>query len=155
MRFLMFVLLSAILVSIAGCGPGQVSVYSVKGKLTSSGYTLGDVHLILSPTEAGDRTTSSADVGLDGTFELKCSDGRMGAAAGSYKVVLANRVTDDGMAGMKGAMEKMQGKGGGPPDMSKMMAGKVAPFPSEYSNPKTSPKTVEVKAEDQILNIEI
>ena len=155
MRFLIFALFSAILFSTAGCGPGQTSVYSVKGTLTKGGQPLGNVHLMLSPAEAGDRPFSSADVGPDGSFELKCSDGRMGAAAGSYKVVLADRVTDDGMADMKGAMEKMQGKSGGPPDMSKMMAEKVAPFPSEYSDPKTSPKTVEVKAEDQILNIEI
>ena len=154
MRFLLFASMFAILFSHAGCGPGQVSVYSVKGKLTRSGYPLGDVHLMLSPAEAGDRLLSSADVGLDGSFELKCSDGRMGAAAGSYKVVLANKVTDDGMAGMKEAMEKMKGKSG-PPDMSKMMSGGDAPFPAEYSDPKTSPKTVEVKAEDQTLNIDI
>lgn len=155
MRFLVFALFSAILFSTAGCGPSPVGVYSVTGKLTKGGQPLGDVHLMLSPAEAGDRPFSSADVGPDGSFELKCSDGRMGAAAGSYKVVLAKKVTDDGMAGMQGAIEKMKGQGGGTPDMSKMMSGGEAPFPAEYSDPKKSPKTVEVKAEDQTLNIEI
>ena len=155
MRIVWPVLFFAILISCTGCGSGQASVYSVKGKLTKGGTPLGEVHLMLTPDGADSRPFSSADVRADGTFELKCSDGRMGAAAGSYKVVLAQMVTNDGMAGMKEAMAKMQGQGGSKPDMSKMAGGNVALFPREYSDRKTSPKTVEVKAEDQTLNIEL
>ena len=155
MRLLVSTVVSAILLSAVGCGPGQVAVYSVKGKLTKGGQPLGNVHLDLSPTAAGDLPFASAEVGPDGTFELKCSDGRMGAAAGSYKVILAEKASADPMEGMKAMRDKMEGKGGPPIDPTKMEDAN-AKFPPEYKDKDKSPKTVEVKAQnDQTLDIDI
>ncbi len=154
MRLVVLTVISAVFFSAVGCGPSQVSVYSVKGKLTRAGQPLGDVHLTLTPAEAGDRPFASAEVGPDGTFELKCSDGRIGAPAGSYKVVLAEKAAADPMAGMKAMREKMEGKGGMAMDPNKMKSANEK-FPAEYKDVSKSPKTVEVKAESQTLDIDI
>ncbi len=133
-----------------GCGAGQVPVYPVKGKLMQGGVPLGDVHLVLSPVE-GNIPFASADVKTDGTFELKASDGRMGAPKGSFKVVLAGATaTTDPMAKMLEMRDQMQKKGG-KMDPSKLKSKDA--FPTEYRDLKTSPKTIEIKGEE--LNLEI
>ena len=155
MRLVVSTMISAVLFCAVGCGPGQVSVYSVKGKLTRGGQPLGDVHMDLSPTDAGDHTFAAADVGPDGMFELKCSDGRMGAEAGSYKVVLSNKAGADPMEAMKAMRDKMQSTGESM-DPAKSGADPNAKFPPEYSSKEKSPKTVEIKAAaDQTLDIDI
>lgn len=155
MRLVVSTMISAVLFCAVGCGPGQVTVYSVKGKLTRGGQPLGDVHMDLSPTDAGDHTFASADVGPDGTFELKCSDGRMGAEAGSYKVVLSNKAGADPMEAMMAMRDKMQTSGESM-DPDKSGADPNAKFPPEYSSEEKSPKTVEIKAAaDQTLDIDI
>ncbi len=156
MRLLLSTIISGFLLSAVGCGPSQATVYSVKGKLTKGGAPLGDVHLDLSPTATGDHTFASADVGPDGTFELKCSDGRMGAEAGSYKVVLSNKASADPMEEMKKMRDKMEDSGRGPADPAKAGADPNAKFPAEYGSKEKSPKTVEILAEgDQTLVIDI
>jgi len=133
---------------VAGCGPAPIALFPVKGKLTKDGQPLGNVHLMLSPTATGTNAPfASADVSADGTFELKCSDGRMGVAAGSYKVVLAAKSSGDPMEAMK-AMAK-----GGKYDPKKM--GGELPFPAPYKDVKTSPKTIEINAANEALEIAI
>jgi len=138
-----------------GCGPGVVSVYPVKGKLTKGGAALGDVHLILTPTADGDHPFASSDVAADGTFELKCSDGRTGAPAGSYKVILSAKAKPaaDATAEMLAMRDKMES--GESADPSKIAAGAGSVIPPEYANKDKSPKTVEIKAEAQTLEIDI
>lgn len=150
MRGMICALASVAFLSFAGCGSGQVPVYAVKGKLMQGGVPLGDVHLVLSPVESN-IPFASADVKPDGTFELKSSDGRPGAAKGSFKVVLAAAATStDPMAKMLEMRDQMQKKGG-KMDASKLKSLEV--FPAAYRDLSTSPKTIEIKGED--LNLEI
>lgn len=143
-------LLSLCVALFCGCGSGQVSVVPVKGKLSKAGEPLGGVHLTLSPT-SGDIPFASADVAADGSFELKCSDGRVGVPIGSFKVVLAPAAKSaDPMADMIKMRDSMQGKGG-QMDPSKMKSEDL--FPPAFKDPKTSPKTIEIKGEDLNLMI--
>lgn len=155
MRLVVSTMISVVLFCAVGCGPGQVSVYAVKGKLTKGGQPLGDVHLDLSPTDPGDHTFAYAEVGPDGIFELKCSDGRIGAEAGSYKVVLSSKAAADPMAAMLANRDKTQSSG---EPISEANGGQDSnvKFPQEYASKEKSPKTVEVaKTADQTLNIDI
>jgi hypothetical protein len=153
MRWSMFAILLCICLISAGCGAQSVSVYPVKGKLMRGGVPLGDLYLVLSPVDSEKNIPfAAATVKPDGTFELKSSDGRMGAAIGTYKVVLsaAAAENEDPMAAMLAMRDQMEGKGGAM-DPAKLKPTEI--FPKEYKDVSTSPKTIEIKGEE--LNLEI
>lgn len=80
-----------------------------------------------------------------GEYDLVDSADRStkGAAAGKYKVIFT--LSPD--AAKKAMMAGPPGPGAPP--------AAAAAFPPEYGNPQTSPKEVEVKAESNVINIDI
>jgi hypothetical protein len=77
--------------ALIGCGvggfdPTAEKVYPVKGQvLLASGKPLTSGKVTLLP-KSGLGLSSSGEIGSDGSFTLKASDGREGAPAGEYKV---------------------------------------------------------------------
>lgn len=153
-RFMVAVALIA-LVTLSGCGDKGPKVYVVKGKLTKGGQPFGNVTITLAPwtgTEPGPGPEGSAPVAADGTFRIRTgSEGRDGLPPGQYKVYLAGKQDTPDFA--PGATPSMGGATAG-------ARGTTAPtiaedFPPDWKSPRTSPKTVEVKAEENDLTIDV
>ena len=145
MRNFAVVLVAALLFVNSGCpgGPTKAVLHPVSGKVTVGGKPLADctIQFVGTGTEA---VSFNGKLGKDGTYSLvDPTDGRAGAAAGKYKVVLMGSPD----AAME-AMKTMKGPQSGPPTVT-------APFPAEYSAVETSPKEVEVKAGSNSIDIVI
>ncbi len=146
--FCQVVLFSLLLVPF-GCGPAKPSVYSVSGKVTVDGKPLPDVEIFFIGTGQNSQNYKGK-TGADGSYSLSNpDDGRSGAQAGKYKIVLA--VTGD--AANKAMMNAMM-QGGGNPDAGPAQGAQL-PFPKEYTSADTSPKEVEVKAQSNTIDITI
>jgi hypothetical protein len=137
-------------VAMTGCGgssgPPKAKLYPVTGKVTSGGKPLTDCSIVLSTTNPAPGASAgySATLGPDGQYTLADpASGSPGAAVGKYKVtfVLAPEAA-------KKAMQAGPMTGPG-------YEAAAAPFPKEYAAADTSPKEVEVKAEANIINIEL
>lgn len=157
-----------------GCGSSKPPAYVVKGKVTGGKSSLAGVMLSFSPVDADKGSFSSGAIKDDGSYELSTTDGRAGACAGKYKVVLAF-----GPAQMQAAMQNMSknpqksGSGGGSGSMPMMGPGMKRPtggftsgakggppkfdlpFPDSYSQAQTSPKEVEVKSGTNVIDIQL
>lgn len=130
-----------------GGGPVKPKLYPVTGKVTVAGKPLTDCMIVF--------TTENPAPGVNGYQSPLSAAGEyalvdagdpsaIGAAPGKYKVIF-NLSAE---AAKKAMMQGPPGAGAppGPP---------AAAFPPEYGNPKTSPKEVEVKAESNVINIDI
>jgi len=136
----------------AGCnaGPKLDEVYPVTGTVTGGTGSLAGVIIAFSPIdETG--SSSSGTIGADGKYTLQSADGRTGAAKGQYKVTLS-LPTEGGQQSMAEMMSKMgkkrsgSGTSAGPPKVE-------APFPQKYRSAESSDKSVEVKAEPNVIDI--
>ena len=137
---------------IVGCGgasgPPKAKLYPVSGKVMVNGKPLTGCSIVFSTATpaAGASAGYSGELDSDGNFTLSDpEDGRKGAAVGKYKVTFT--VSPEAA---KEAMMKSSGRGAGPG-----YEATSAPFPKKYASAKTSPKQVEVKAEDNVINIEL
>lgn len=139
---------AAVLLLNLGCsgGSGKPKAYPVTGKVTVNGQALKDCMIQFSPVDANG-TSYSATLDSDGGYSLlDPGDQASGAAAGKYKVVLAQSQ----QAVQSAMMAQMKGGAGQPTNVSAS-----APFPPEYGSATTSPKEVEVKAETNKIDISI
>ena len=149
MRILGCLAVLSFLLVTAGCGAGgppQAKLYSVSGKVTVAGKAIADCNIQF--VAVGKEGYFGGKIGADGSYSLTAPDGRSGAEAGKYKVVL-QQSTDAQMKAMQAGQMGPPGAGGGPG------GGASLPFPAEYSSAETSQKEVEVKAESNTINIEI
>ncbi len=161
------------LLLMAGCGSSKPPAYPVKGKVSGGTSSLAGVMLRFSPVDSDKGTFSSGVIKDDGSYELTTTDGRSGACAGKYKIVLAF-----GPAQMQAAMQNMSkkpqkpagGGGGSMPMMGpgmKMPSGGFSsgakssgpkfdlPFPESYSKAESSPKEVDVKSGSNVIDIQL
>jgi hypothetical protein len=140
---------ACIALSVIGCGPGgpaKVKLYPASGKVTAGGKPVTDCILILSTSNPAPGASAGYSGKLDanGQFTLADpTDGKPGAAPGKYKVTFT--------LAPEAAKKAMESGGAGGPGY----AAAAAPFPSEYATASTSPKEVEIKAEENTLNIEL
>lgn len=121
-----------------GSGPEGPELHPVSGKLTKGGEPLANVQVTLSPTEEGN-PISTGKTGQDGSFTLSTPQGGEGAAAGTYKVVLARELGEEAYG---------SGAGGDPTKED-------LPFPEAYQSPDTTPKEVTVNPDGNDLTIDV
>ena len=143
-----FVLFGALVVGVLGCGgesgPPRVDVHPVTGKVTVDGKALTGCTITFSTSnpEVGAEAGYSGELGADGSYTLADNDGTQGAAAGKYKVTFTLPPE-----AAKAAMMVGEGQPGS--------EGAGSPFPKEYASAETSPKEVEVKAGDNVIDLEL
>ena len=121
----------------AGCGGDEgPAVHPVTGKLTIGGKAVDGIQITFEPIGEGE--AASGNTQPDGTYTLFTGvQGRVGAAAGKYKVVLVDPGGDDYMK--EGATPK-----------SEEDASSSGRIPADYT-----PKEVEVKAGENKIDIEV
>ncbi len=145
-----------LVVCVAGCGAGSgkfppPKLYPVTGSLQVNGKKLSGVMVQLIPADA--TSTARPAIGVtdaEGNFKI-ATNGDRGAAAGNYKVVLGagaeertEPMTVEEATKISGAGVKFKG-----------MPKKATPYPTEWGNPKTTPKTFEVPESESELKIDI
>lgn len=137
----------ALVLFVAGCGDGGLpKLYPVTGKVTLKGEPLASYTVSFVPTKG--EGGASATTGVDGTFSLESLDGRPGCQIGNYKVVIMPG-GDAMQAMMKDLAKNMKpGPKGGPPKFNSKV-------PEAYSSASTSPKSVEVKAEPNVVELSL
>lgn len=120
-----------------GCGPGGPAMYDVSGKVTVGGSPAQNVQVTFMPVDAS-LPVASGNVDAAGRYSLSSgANNRLGAAAGTYKVVLRQL---EGGSEADVAARYTSGQGKAP-------VAKAA-FPKEYQSAETSPTQVEVQATD-------
>lgn len=159
-------LLLVAVVLITGCGgSGKPATYVVKGKITGAKESLAGVIIQFSPVDSSKNAFSSGKVAQDGSYEIATLDGRKGAEAGKYKVVLS--LGTEGMRAMMTKGPKMVKDTGAAPGAAKMPMGMPNansaskgmvpqfeyPFPATYASAASSPKEVEVKSGSNVIDI--
>jgi hypothetical protein len=135
-----------LLVWVIGCGesgPPKPSVYPVSGTVTGGSGDLAGCIITFNPTDPAG-VGATATIGAGGKFVLQAIDGREGCGVGSYKITLSMS-PDATKAAMMKAMSAGPGKGGPPKAES--------PYPEKYQKMDTSDKTVEVKAETNVIDV--
>jgi hypothetical protein len=143
-----------LLLCVLGCSSGGTApppLYPVTGNLKVDGKPLADIIVQLMPVDMNSKAQPcSGTTDKDGNFKL-ATNGDRGATAGSFKVVLGT-----GIAQQQGPITveeatKLSGEGrkfGGMPKQT-------YPFPKEWTNPKTSPKTIEIVDKGITLNLDL
>jgi hypothetical protein len=143
----------ALMLGTVGCGGSAVKpakLFPVKGRVTLNGAPLTGCTLILIPVKANPGVDDGYSGVLNdkGEFELSSMKGKLGAAAGKYKVTFSMATADpNSEASRQAAMEAMKSGGGRPP------VPKAPPYPTEFSSFKTSTKEVEISTEANELLI--
>ena len=131
---------------LVGCS-GAVSrpaVHPVSGVVTGGTGSLDGVTIVFNPVDTKTNIGANGVLKADGSYQLAANDGRLGVEAGYYKVTLS--VGKDAM--MK-AMQTMKApRPGQPPKFD-------PPFPEAYLRLDATPKTVEVKAEMNKIDISL
>jgi len=142
------------LVMLAGCGGDpQIGgkVYPVKGKLTVGGQPAADVSVNLYPNDKS-LPIASGTTKPDGTFQVFNSDGREGAMAGKYKVVLKqNQSKEAAKAAYASASSGGGGAAGGPTQGPTAATN----LPEAYLKQETTPKEVDIVAGDNDLKLDL
>ena len=135
------VALTAAVFIAAGCDVGSAKppVYAVSGKVTVGGKPLTECTIQF----VSSQDSYSSQINADGSYNLVGTDGRPGAEAGTYKIVL--RISPQ--AQMKAMMTGSKA--------GTLKYGQGAPFDSKYSSAETSTKEVEVQAKSQTIDIEV
>lgn len=122
-RFLVLAIVPAA-ISLTGCGESRVEVFPVSGKLTFDGKPPAGAQITLHPVSAGvEGVAPSGAVKPDGSFQVSAYQAGDGAPAGDYVATVQWFRFD----------EKLGGAG---PNV----------IPAKYTDPKTSPIKVTVKA---------
>lgn len=141
-RLFQFAWAGVFLAMAVGCGGKGLNTYPVTGKLTVKGQPAKDLRITFEPVAAGVEPAAGV-LDPDGTYKVFSGiKGTPGAMVGKYKVVITPDMSKvDMSAAYTGAK--------GPPKLPE------SPVPTEYSSAKTSPKEIEVKAENNVIDIDI
>lgn len=134
--------LGVIVAFVVGCGEKGPATYPVTGKIAVKGQPAKDLRITFSPVDPkGEPAMGVVDAG--GTYTLATGiQGKPGAMPGKYKVVIAAAAGKvDVATAYKGAK--------GPPTLTE------SPVPKEWESAATSPKEVEVKAQNNTIDIDI
>lgn len=126
---------------LAGCGGGAEDApdtFPVTGKVTQGGKPLADVKVDFVPSGGG--LPSSGVTNAEGVYVLSRHTGDEGAIPGTYRVVLSEGTAPD--------MSAYQNPGEGPP-------AKESKIPEKWQSKETSPKSVEVKNEPNVVDIDV
>lgn len=143
-----------LLLFVPGCsspGVAPPKLYPVTGNLKVDGKPLEGVTVQLMPADPQSTAQPCSGVSTkEGDFVIR-TNGDRGATAGKFKVVLGGAaIVQEGPVSVEEAA-KISGAGtrfGGMPKPK-------YPFPMEWTNPKTTPKTVEVVDQAVVVNIDI
>lgn len=136
-------LCAVFLLSCIGCGNSDSgpALYPTKGTIKKGPNPLSAVSVVLVPDDTNKGITVTAVSGDDGAFEFTTPQGKKGAPAGSYKVVLSAPPSMDAMDYSK---------------TSKPQANTQSIIPKEFTSAATSPKAFEVKAGgENVLKLEL
>lgn len=140
----------------SGCSDsGLPAVYPVEGKVTGGNASLEGVRISFVAVEKNGSGATGV-ISSDGSYKLEALDGRPGCPVGKYKVVLTQKMEDIQKAMMD--LQKVTTKpAAGPtrPGAPKAPTSPTfaAPFPDAYRDAEKSPKTVEVKAESNKIDV--
>ena len=129
--------LAVLTTAIVGCGDedNTTGLYEVKGKLTDKdGKPLANIRVTFHPVKGGDLPASTGLTDKNGEFTLKTEKGEDGAVAGQHKIVLTAEAS-------AGDYAKKRGDNTDPSANNKSI-------PDVWSNPQSSPRTVEVNEND-------
>ncbi len=133
---------------LSGCGGGAPDgprMYPVTGTLTVGDKPLADINVQLIPADVSPKSMiSSGKTDASGRFAVVGTNGQKGAVPGKYKVVLARA----GSAAPSSPAS--HGQDGGPPRQDASL-----PFPKEYSDLATSPRTVDVSNQAITLDLKL
>jgi hypothetical protein len=85
------VALAAVLLLAAGCGPDEVSLAPVRGRVFYKGAPLSGGSIVFAPDtdKGGSGPLARGEIAADGTYTLS-TDGRTGAAAGWHRVTVVS-----------------------------------------------------------------
>lgn len=129
--------------ALSGCGGGASDApdtNAVTGKVTNGSEPLADIRVDFVPTGEGLPCSGTTDA--EGVYTISRHTGTPGAPAGNYRVVLTDtKATVDASAYSAG--------------------GKTAPtaassrIPEKWQKSETSPQSVEVKAGDNVIDIDV
>lgn len=138
----------------AGCSDsGLPAVYPVEGKVTGGSASLEGTRISFIAVEKGG-SGATGIISADGSYKLEALDGRSGCPAGKYKIVLSPNM--EAMQKSMIDLQKLSTKPGpSRPGMQNSSTAPTfpAPFPDAYRDVEKSPKTVEVKAESNIIDV--
>jgi hypothetical protein len=126
----------------SGCGGSSdaPTVYPVTGKVTKGGAALPDVQVnFIAMDETG--LPSSGVTDAEGMYTLHRHTGDEGAMPGNYRVVLSDTKA------VPGPQAYSNPQGGAPQLESRI--------PEKWQSKEKSPKTVEVKAEPNVIDIDV
>lgn len=125
----------------AGCEPG-IDAQPVTGKVTLKGEAAPENTRVNFFPTVEDGQAASGIVDAQGNYTLTTgSSGEPGAIIGKYKVYVTADASDESYMDA--------GNSSGVPGVV------TGPFPSEWTQPATTPKEVEVTAGENTINIEI
>ncbi len=142
-RRLQLALCFGVLATVVGCGEGGPAMNAVTGTVTIGGQPAADVLVTFQPSDAT-MEAASGRTGSDGKYTLTSGiQGKPGAMAGSYKVVLQQQSSAD---------EAAYAGGGG---QSAPPTGPETNIPEEYSSADTTPMTKEVTSGANTIDIAI
>jgi len=83
----------AVLVALAGCGPGGIEPVPVEGVVTLDGSPLADAHVLFRPTEG---RPSAGKTDAQGRYRLRYTAERDGALPGTHAVSITMLADDAG-----------------------------------------------------------
>jgi hypothetical protein len=150
-----------LIVCVAGCsssGPPAPKLYPVTGSLMVDGKPIPDTTVMLTPVDLSSKAQPAIGrTDSEGKFKIS-TNGNRGATSGQFKVVLV----PDGEVAIP---DPTTSANEDPNTKSKnsyiaSMEAKTKPkpvlkFPKEWTAAKTSPKTIEVKEEALVMDIDI
>jgi hypothetical protein len=136
----------------SGCGEGVMEA-EVEGAVTWRDHPLSGISVVFIP-ENGETETSPRSLAVtdeEGHYVLYCVNGKRGANAGRYKVLLVDGIVDPGRA--------MKGKRGDAP-LPAPKKGKAKPanpdFPGyQYATPQATPLRQEVATGKQTIDFHL
>ena len=142
-RSIGFVVLAATM--LVGCGDGGPATSAVTGKVTIGGQPAADVLVTFQPTDTT-MEAASGRTGAYGSYTLTTgAQGKPGAMAGSYKVVLQPQSSS--------SMDEAAYAGGG--GQSAPPTGPESNIPEDYRSAETTPKQVDVTSGANTIDIAV
>jgi hypothetical protein len=140
------VLALLVALSVVGCSSGPKLV-PVMGTLKQNGKPLDQIMVEFIPeAKTGLRLTATTDT--NGQFTLRCDDQRLGAEIGTHTVVLHDLAIFGGKRWSRADFTKAGPMNG--PDIKKSR------IPDHYGHlPQTPLKKIEVKPQDQTIDLEV